>query len=67
VRLDGRLERPAVAAAERHAHRQPACFAQREHAGVAFYSDQSSVYSVCTSNGAENRRIEPLLEGRAAA
>jgi len=41
--------------------------ARGEHAGVAFYSDQSSVYSVCTSNGAENRRIEPLLEGRAAA
>jgi N4-(beta-N-acetylglucosaminyl)-L-asparaginase len=34
-----------------------------EHAGVALYAAPNAVYSVCTGNGAENRPIEPLLQG----
>ena len=34
-----------------------------EHAGVALYAAPNAVYSVCTENGAENRPIEPLLQG----
>jgi N4-(beta-N-acetylglucosaminyl)-L-asparaginase len=34
-----------------------------EHAGVALYATPAAVYGVCTDNGAENRPIEPLLQG----
>lgn len=34
-----------------------------EHAGVALYGGPNAVYAVCTENGAENRPIEPLLQG----
>ena len=34
-----------------------------QHAGVALYSGPQSVYGICTENGAENRPIEPLLQG----
>ena len=37
--------------------------ARGEHAGVALYANSSAVYGICTENGAENRAIEPLLEG----
>ena len=37
--------------------------ARGEHAGVALYASSSAVYGLCTENGAENRAIEPLLEG----
>jgi N4-(beta-N-acetylglucosaminyl)-L-asparaginase len=37
--------------------------AKGEHAGVALYASSTAVYAVCTENGAENRRIEPLLQG----
>jgi hypothetical protein len=37
-----------------------------EHAGVALYSAETSTYAVCTENGAENRLIEPLLQGSPA-
>jgi N4-(beta-N-acetylglucosaminyl)-L-asparaginase len=37
--------------------------ARGEHAGVALYSNATSVYAVCTENGAENRHVEPLLQG----
>src|SRR5207244_8253767 len=37
--------------------------ARGEHAGVALYSSSTALYGVCTDNGAENRPIEPLLEG----
>ena len=33
------------------------------HAGVALYSGPQSFYGICTENGAENRLIEPLLQG----
>ena len=41
--------------------------ASGEHAGVALYSGPTPVYRVCTENGAENRSIEPLLQGGPAA
>jgi N4-(beta-N-acetylglucosaminyl)-L-asparaginase len=37
-----------------------------EHAAVALYGGARSNYAVCTENGAENVRIEPLLPGSAA-
>jgi len=37
--------------------------AKGEHAGVALYAAANAVYAVCTENGAENRPIEPLLQG----
>lgn len=37
--------------------------ARGEHAGVALYGGPSAVYGVCTENGADNRPIEPLLQG----
>lgn len=37
--------------------------ARGEHAGVAMYARENATYAVCTENGAENRPIEPLLEG----
>ncbi|HWL65886.1 MAG TPA: hypothetical protein VNP73_07920, partial [Actinomycetota bacterium] len=37
--------------------------ASGEHAGVALYAGPTAVYGVCTENGAENRPIEPLLQG----
>jgi N4-(beta-N-acetylglucosaminyl)-L-asparaginase len=37
--------------------------ASGEHAGVSFYAAPSAVYGVCTENGAENRPMEPLLQG----
>jgi len=37
--------------------------AKGEHAGVALYGGTDATYSICTENGAENRRIEPLLQG----
>ena len=40
--------------------------ASGEHAGVALYSSPTSVYGVCTENGAENVPIEPLLQGSPA-
>ena len=40
--------------------------ARGEHAGVALYGGATAVYAVCTENGAENRLIEPLLEGSPA-
>ena len=33
------------------------------HAGVALYSGPQSFYAICTENGAENRPIEPMLQG----
>jgi N4-(beta-N-acetylglucosaminyl)-L-asparaginase len=39
--------------------------AKGEHAGVALYAGANSVYAVCGENGAENRKIEPLLQGSA--
>ncbi|HEY0285255.1 MAG TPA: hypothetical protein VGC23_07700, partial [Vicinamibacterales bacterium] len=33
------------------------------HAGVSLYSGPQSFYGICTENGAENRHIEPLLQG----
>ena len=33
------------------------------HAGVALYSGPAAFYAICTENGAENRPIEPLLQG----
>ena len=39
--------------------------ARGEHAGVALYAGTESMYAVCTENGAEHRRIEPLLTGTA--
>jgi len=38
--------------------------ARGEHAGVALYAAPNAAYAVCTENGAENRPIEPLLQGR---
>jgi N4-(beta-N-acetylglucosaminyl)-L-asparaginase len=40
--------------------------AKGEHAGVALYAAEISTYALCTENGAENRPIEPLLQGSAA-
>ena len=40
--------------------------ARGEHAGVALYATPKSAYAVCTENGAENRQIEPLLQGSPA-
>lgn len=40
--------------------------ARGEHAGVALYASSTAAYAVCTENGAENRKIEPLLPGSAA-
>lgn len=37
--------------------------ARGEHAGVALYASSTAAYAVCTENGAENRKIEPLLQG----
>jgi N4-(beta-N-acetylglucosaminyl)-L-asparaginase len=37
--------------------------AKGEHAGVALYGGPNAAYAVCTENGAENRRIDPLLPG----
>ena len=37
--------------------------ARGEHAGVAMYARENAAYAVCTENGAENRPIEPLIEG----
>jgi N4-(beta-N-acetylglucosaminyl)-L-asparaginase len=37
--------------------------ARGEHAGVALYSSPTATYAVCSENGAENRRIEPLFQG----
>jgi N4-(beta-N-acetylglucosaminyl)-L-asparaginase len=37
--------------------------ARGEHAGVALYAATDATYAACTENGAENRPIEPLLEG----
>jgi N4-(beta-N-acetylglucosaminyl)-L-asparaginase len=40
--------------------------AKGEHAGVALYGASEgpvATYAVCTENGAENRAIEPLLQG----
>ena len=37
--------------------------AKGEHAGVALYAAPNATYAVCTENGAENRPIEPLLQG----
>jgi N4-(beta-N-acetylglucosaminyl)-L-asparaginase len=37
--------------------------ASGEHAGVALYASPDAVYGICTANGAENRPIEPLLQG----
>jgi N4-(beta-N-acetylglucosaminyl)-L-asparaginase len=34
-----------------------------DHAGVALYAGERAAYAVCTENGPENRRIEPLLPG----
>jgi N4-(beta-N-acetylglucosaminyl)-L-asparaginase len=34
-----------------------------EHAGVGLYSNENSLYSVCTNNGADELPIEPLLPG----
>lgn len=33
------------------------------HTGVALYAGPQSFYAICTENGAENRPIEPLLQG----
>jgi len=37
--------------------------ARGEHAGVALYAASDATYAVCTEHGAENRPIEPLLQG----
>ena len=37
--------------------------ARGEHAGIALYAGSTATYAVCTENGAENRPIEPLLQG----
>jgi len=37
--------------------------ARGDHAGVALYANSTATYGVCTENGAENRPIEPLLQG----
>ena len=37
--------------------------ARGEHAGVALYATPKSTYAVCSENGAEDRPIEPLLQG----
>jgi N4-(beta-N-acetylglucosaminyl)-L-asparaginase len=37
--------------------------ARGEHAGVALYAGPDAVYAACAENGAENRPIEPLLQG----
>jgi N4-(beta-N-acetylglucosaminyl)-L-asparaginase len=37
--------------------------ASGDHAGVALYATSNATYAVCTENGAENRPIEPLLQG----
>ena len=37
--------------------------ARGEHAGVALYATAAATYAVCSENGAENRPIEPLLQG----
>ena len=40
--------------------------AKGDHAGVALYGVSDgpfATYAVCTENGAENRAIEPLLQG----
>jgi N4-(beta-N-acetylglucosaminyl)-L-asparaginase len=34
-----------------------------EHAGVALYSSEESIYGVCSENGAEERPLEGLLDG----
>lgn len=39
--------------------------ARGEHAGVALYAGPNATYAMCGENGAENPRIEPLLEGSA--
>lgn len=36
-----------------------------EFAGVSMYASEESIYAVCTENGAEERPLEPLLEGAA--
>lgn len=36
-----------------------------EFAGVSMYASSESIYAVCTENGAEERPLEPLLEGAA--
>lgn len=41
--------------------------ARGEHAGVALYATATSTYAVCSENGAENRPIEPLLQGGPSA
>ena len=40
--------------------------AKGEHAGVALYGGANAVYAMCSENGAENSRIEPLLAGSPA-
>lgn len=40
--------------------------AKGDHAGVALYAASNATYAVCTENGAENRPIEPLLQGSPA-
>ena len=40
--------------------------ARGEHAGVALYAAAKAAYAVCTENGAENRAIEPLIQGSPA-
>lgn len=37
--------------------------AKGEHAGVAMYAGERSMYAVCTEKGAELVRLEPLLQG----
>ena len=37
--------------------------ARGEHAGVALYAGSGATYAVCTENGAEQRAMEPLLQG----
>ncbi|MFH1574347.1 MAG: N(4)-(beta-N-acetylglucosaminyl)-L-asparaginase [Acidobacteriota bacterium] len=39
--------------------------AKGEHAGVAMYAGERSMYAVCTEKGAELVRLEPLLQGTA--
>jgi hypothetical protein len=39
-----------------------------EHAGVALYADNDEArYAVCTENGPELARVEPLLDGNSYA
>jgi N4-(beta-N-acetylglucosaminyl)-L-asparaginase len=40
--------------------------ASGEHAGVALYAGEKSMYAVCTENGAAHRPMEPLLTGSPA-